>query len=55
MRLRHEEQKRQMMGDVLGEEAFSRNLEMKGIQFLFSPDEPLPEKEAKVEVVESEL
>jgi SNF2 family DNA or RNA helicase len=37
-----QEQKRQMMGDVLGEEAFSRNLEMKDIKFLFNPDEPLP-------------
>ena len=34
-----QEQKRQMLGDVLGEEAFSRNLEMKDIKFLFTPDE----------------
>ncbi len=33
-----QEQKRQMLGDVLGEEAFARNLEMKDIQFLFNPD-----------------
>ena len=34
-----QEQKRQMLGDVLGEEAFSRNLEMQDIKFLFTPDE----------------
>ncbi len=43
-----QEQKRQMLGDVLGEEAFSRNLEMKDIKFLFTPEN---EPEGKEEVI----
>ena len=50
-----QEQKRQMLGEVLGEEAFSRNLEMKDIRFLFSPDKPDPTKKAGVEAVEVEV
>ncbi|MFP6873903.1 MAG: DEAD/DEAH box helicase [Verrucomicrobiales bacterium] len=42
-----QEQKRQMLGDVLGEETFSRNLEMKDIKFLFAPENE-PEGREKV-------
>ena len=42
-----QEKKRQMLGDVLGEETFSRNLEMKDIKFLFAPENE-PEGREKV-------
>jgi hypothetical protein len=43
-----QEQKRQMLGDVLGEEAFSRNLEMKDIKFLFTPENEPEGKEGVI-------
>ena len=46
-----QEQKQKMLDDVLGEESFSKGLEMKDIEFLFTPDKD-PSNE--VQVIESE-
>ena len=49
-----QEQKQQMLDDVLGEEAFSRSLEMKDIKYLFSPDQDLEEEGQAVDIIETE-
>lgn len=46
-----QEQKQKMLDDVLGEESFSKGLEMKDIEFLFTPDKDASEE---VTIVESE-
>ena len=49
-----QEQKQQMLDDVLGEEAFSRSLEMKDIEYLFSPDKDITEDGHSVDIIETE-
>ena len=49
-----QEQKQQMLDDVLGEEAFSRSLEMKDIEYLFSPDKDIIEDGNSVDIIETE-
>jgi SNF2 family DNA or RNA helicase len=47
-------QKAEMAGGVLGEEGFARNLDMKDLQFIFSPDAALPKaKEEKITMIEA--
>ena len=49
-----QEQKQQMLDDVLGEETFSRSLEMKDIEYLFSPDKEIKEDGHRVDIIETE-
>ena len=49
-----QEQKQQMLDDVLGEETFSRSLEMKDIEYLFSPDKDITEDGHSVDIIETE-
>jgi SNF2 family DNA or RNA helicase len=49
-----QEQKQQMLDDVLGEEAFSRSLEMKDLEYLFSPDKDIEEDGQGVDIIETE-
>jgi len=49
-----QEQKQQMLDDVLGEETFSRSLEMKDIEYLFSPDKEIKEDGHHVDIIETE-
>ena len=46
-----QEQKQKMLDDVLGEESFSKGLEMKDIEFLFTPDK---DPSDEVTIIESE-
>ena len=49
-----QEQKQQMLDDILGEETFSRSLEMKDIEYLFSPDKEIKEDGHRVDIIETE-
>lgn len=49
-----QEQKQKMLDDVLGEEAFSRSLEMKDLEYLFSPDKDIEEDGQGVDIIETE-